>query len=120
LPYKAHGPDGILHIVLQRCVDLILVRLTCIYRAIMDLNLYHDPWKEFTTIVLRKPGKPNYEIPKAHRPIPLISTMAKVLTAIIAENLSEVVEQHQQPPSEDAFWRTPRTVNDGRHAPLGG
>lgn len=45
-------------------------------------------------VVLRKPDKPSYEVPKAYRPITLISTMAKVLTSIVAENLSQVVEQH--------------------------
>lgn len=93
-PYKAPGPDGIPNIVLQKCVDILNVRLTRIFRAIFDLNTYYDPWREFTTIVLRKPGKLNYEIPKAYRPIALISTMAKVLTSIVAENLSQVVKQN--------------------------
>ena len=114
-PYKAHGPDGIPNIVLQRCVDLIVERLTRIYRAMTDLNLYHDPWKEFTTVVLRKPGKPNYEIPKAHRPIALISTMAKVLTAIVAENLSKVVEQHQLIPKTHFGGRPGRSTTDAVH-----
>jgi len=38
--------------------------------------------------VLRKPGKPNYEVPKVYRPIALLSTMAKVLTGIVAEDMS--------------------------------
>lgn len=46
-------------------------------------------------VVLRKPGKPSYEVPKAYRPIALISTMAKVLTLIVAENLSQLVERHR-------------------------
>src|ERR1700678_1140175 len=94
-PYKATGPDGIPNIVLQKCVDVIISRLIRIYRATLELNLYYDPWKEFTTVVLRKPGKPSYKVPKAHRPIALISTMAKVLTAIVAEDLSKAVERHQ-------------------------
>ena len=96
-PYKAHGPDGIPNIVLQRCTDILLGRLTTIYRAIFDLNMYYDPWREFTgtTVVLRKPGKPSYEVLKAYRPIALISMMAKVLTLIVTENLSQLVEQHR-------------------------
>ena len=65
-PYKAHGPDDIPNIVLQRCASLIHNRLIRIYQAILDLNLYYEPWKEFTTIVLRKPSKPSYEVPKAY------------------------------------------------------
>jgi endonuclease/exonuclease/phosphatase family metal-dependent hydrolase len=103
-PYKAHGPDGIPNVVLQRCSDLVATRLTAIFRAIIDLGIYYDPWREFTTVVLRKPNKPSYGLPKAHRPIALISTMAKVLTAIVADNLSRIVEQHHllpRPTSED-------------------
>ena len=38
---------------------------------------FYEPWQEFTIIVLRKLDKPNYEVPKAYRPVALISTMAK-------------------------------------------
>ena len=42
-PYKAHGPDGIPNIVLQKCVDIIGTRLTRIFRAILELKTYYDP-----------------------------------------------------------------------------
>jgi hypothetical protein len=115
LPYKAHGPDGIPNIVLQKCVDIIIDRLTSIYRAILDLNLYYNPWREFTTVVLRKPGKPNYEMPKAHCLIALISTMAKVLTAVVAGNQSRVVEQHQLLPKMHFGGRPGRSTTDAVH-----
>ena len=114
-PYKAPGPDGIPNIVLQKCVNVIMSRLTRIYRAILDLNVYFELWKEFTTVVLRKPGKPSYEIPKAHRPIALISTMAKVLTAIVAENLSSAVEKHQILPKTHFGGRPGRSTADAVH-----
>ena len=94
-PYKVHGPDSIPNVILQKCVELLICRLTTIFRAMIELNIYYDPWREFTTIVLRKPGKPSYETPKAYRPIALICTMAKVLTSVVAENLSRIVEQHR-------------------------
>ena len=62
-PYKAHGPDGIPNVLLQRCINIIIDRLTTIFRAIMHLNIYYDPWKEFTSLVIRKPGKMCYEVP---------------------------------------------------------
>jgi hypothetical protein len=114
-PYKAHGPDGIPNIVLQKCSDLIADRLTRIYRVIINLGIYYDPWREFTTVVLRKPNKPNYEVPKAYRPIALISTMAKVLTAIVAENLSRIVEQHHLLPKTHFGGRPGRSTVDALH-----
>ena len=101
--------------VLQRCADILLGRLTTIYRAILNLNTYYDPWREFTTVVLRKPGKPSYEVPKAYRPIALISTMAKVLTSVVAENLSRIVEQHRLLPKTHFGGRPGRTTVDAIH-----
>ena len=84
-PFKAHGPNGLPNVMLQKCSDMIIKQLSRIYyRAILNLEIYHDPWKEFITVVL---WKPNYETPKAYRLIVLLSTMAKVLTSIVAENL---------------------------------
>jgi hypothetical protein len=77
-PYKAHGPDEVPNVVIQRCAPLIQDRLIRIYQAILDLNIYYDPWKDFTTVVLRKPNKPSYTVPKAYRPIALLSSLAKV------------------------------------------
>ena len=95
LPYKAHRPDGIPNIVLQRCTDLLIDQLTKIYRSIIEHEIYYDKWREYTTVVLRKLNKPNYKTPKAYRLIALISTMAKVLTSAVVENLNQIVEQHQ-------------------------
>ena len=65
-PFKAPGPDGIPNIVLTRCADLIIERLLYIFRAMLDENLMFKPWKESTTVVIRKPGKSNYSTPKAY------------------------------------------------------
>ena len=54
---QAHGLDGIPNIVLQRCADILISRLTTIYRAIFNLNAYYDPWKEFTTVVSAKKAR---------------------------------------------------------------
>ena len=94
-PYKAPGPDGIPNIVLTKCADLLVNRLYFIFNAMAKKGLYYTPWKQFTTVVLRKPGKPKYDTPKAYRPIALINTLAKVLTAILAEQLMYYAEKFQ-------------------------
>ena len=66
-------------------------------------------------MVLRKPGKPSYEVPKAYRPIALISTMAKVLTSVVAENLSKLVEQHRLLPKTHFGGRPGRSTADAVH-----
>ena len=114
-PYKAHGPDDIPNVVLQQCEALIQGRLLIIYQAILNLRIYYEPWKDFTTVVLRKPGKPSYEIPKAYRPIALLSCMAKVLTSIVAEIISNLVETHQLLPKTHFGGRPGRTTTDAVH-----
>ena len=98
-PYKASGPDEIPNIVLQKSFDLIADHLLYLFQAVFSLKTYYEPWKQFTTVVLHKPGKPDYKVPKAYRLIALLCTIAKVLTAIVAEDLSCLVEKHQLIPS---------------------
>ena len=57
------------------------------------LNTYPRSWNESVTVVIRKPGKSRYDIPKAFRPIALLNMMGKVLTAIVVEEVSNLVER---------------------------
>src|SRR5260221_4521707 len=45
-PYKA-CPDEIPNVVLQKCADLLSKRLGFVFRAILKLGIYYDPWREF-------------------------------------------------------------------------
>ena len=94
-PHKAPGPDGIPNSVLKFCTDIITPRLIPIYRAILRLKVYPTQWRESTTCVLRRPGKPRYDVPKAYRPIALLNTLAKLLSSIVAEGLSFLTEAHR-------------------------
>ena len=114
-PYKAPGPDGIPNIVLTKCADTLTDRLYYIYRAMVENNIYYAPWKLSTTVVLRKPGKPRYDTPKAYRPIALLNTMCKVLTAIIAELMTYYTETHQLLPPHHFGGRPGRTTTDAVH-----
>jgi len=89
-PYKAPGPDGIPNIVLTKNADLLVKRLLPIYTAILDKNLQYSPWKTFTTVILYKPGKLHYDVPKAYCPIALLNTMWKVLSTIVANLLRPI------------------------------
>ena len=101
--------------MLQKSFDLIANHLLHIFQAIFTLQTYYEPWKHFTMVVLRKPGKPNYEVPKAYRPIALLCTIVKVLTVIVAEDLSHLVEKHQLVPSTHFGGRPGHTTTDALH-----
>jgi len=114
-PYKAPGPDGIPNIVLMRCADLLADRLLNIYKAMLERNLHYSPWKNFTTVVLRKPGKPRYDVPKAYRPIALLNTMWKVLAAVVADQLTFYSEKYSLLPAHHFGGRPGRSTTDAVH-----
>jgi hypothetical protein len=114
-PYKAPGPDNIPNIVLSQCIDILTDRLLHIYSAILERGLYYKPWKQFTMVVLRKPGKPRYNVPKAYHPIALLNTLGKVLTAIIAEQLTYYTEKHALLPPMHFGGRPGRMTTDTLH-----
>lgn len=115
-PYKAPGPDEIPNIVLTKCADILIDRLWYIYNAIMAKEIYYRPWKQFTTVVLRKPGKPRYDTPKAYWPIALLNTLGKLLTAVVAEQLTFYSEKHMLLPSTHFGGRPGRTTTDALHS----
>jgi hypothetical protein len=113
--YKASGPDEIPNIVLQKSYELIADYLLHIFQAIFTLQTYYELWKEFITIVLRKPGKPSYKVPKVYRPIALLCTTAEVLMAIVAEDMSCLVKKHQLIPTTHFGGWPGRTTTDTLH-----
>jgi hypothetical protein len=86
-PYSAPGPNSISNSVFTHCTDILVPWLGALYRATFHLRYYPKRWQEYITIVLRKPGKPDYLNPKAYRPIALLDTMAKILSLCVAEDL---------------------------------
>ena len=113
--FKAPGPDGICNIVFKRCKDTLTPYITQIFNAVFALNTYYDPWREFTTVVLRKPGKADYTIPKAYRPIALLNTFCKLLTALVAQRTTDILERHDLLPKTHFGGRPGRTTTDSIH-----
>lgn len=87
-PYKALGPSGISNSILKQCTDILAPHLANLYQAICDLCHYPIKFSNIHQIVLPKPGCLSYEVPNAYHPIALIETIAKVQSAIVAEELS--------------------------------
>ena len=113
-PYKAPGPDGITNIVFQCCRQLADYLLP-IFNAAVKLQIHYEPWKESITVILRKPGKPDYSAPKAYRPIALLNTTAKLLSAIMADRTAYILETHNLLPATHFGGRPGRTTEDSLH-----
>uniref|UniRef100_A0A093ULR6 Retrovirus-related Pol polyprotein from type-1 retrotransposable element R1 n=1 Tax=Talaromyces marneffei PM1 TaxID=1077442 RepID=A0A093ULR6_TALMA len=73
-PWKAPGEDG-------------LPAMT----SLRDSEL-PSQWRNAKIIPLKKPAKENYSLAKSWRPISLLSTLGKILEAVIAERISYAVE----------------------------
>jgi hypothetical protein len=46
-------------------------------------------------IALRKPGKKNYTLPAAYRPITLENMIAKIIEKMIANRITDTAETHE-------------------------
>ena len=113
--YKAPGPDGIPNIILTRCANEIVESLLYIYQAMLKNGIMYKPWKEFTTVILQKPGKSTYSMPKSFRPIALLNTMWKVIMVIIANHITYYMEKHQLLPTNHFRGRPGCTTSDAIH-----
>ena len=114
-PHKAPGPDGIPNVILIKSMDVLIEHLFFIYRAVFELNVYHNRWLTSTTLVLRKPGKPAYDVPNAYRPIGLLDTLGKLLSTLVAADLTYLAEKHELLPSNQFGGRPGRNTTDAIH-----
>ena len=56
--------------------------------------MYPSKWRDSTTVIVRKPEKPDYVIPGAYLPIALLSTMGKILSMCITEDIIQMAKLH--------------------------
>ena len=111
-PYKAPGPDKIPNVVLMKCVDALIDHLFFIFRAVLELKVYHPRWRESTTVVLRKIGKTSYDVAKSYRPIGLMNTITKVLSTLCSKHISYLAEKHNVLPPSQFGGRPGRNTTD--------
>ncbi|KAJ7138919.1 hypothetical protein C8R46DRAFT_813826, partial [Mycena filopes] len=100
-PYKATFPDSTPNCVFLECTNLLVPFLGPIYRSLDDLEHYPADWAELRVVVLRKPGKPDYANPAAHRPIALTKGLprlwyaAKTLQCVAEAELAGILPRNQ-------------------------
>ena len=115
-PMKAPGPDGIPNKALQASASLLAGHLTSIFNQSLKLGHCPTHFRNSTTVVLRKPGKDDYKVPKAYRPIALLNTIGKVMDAVLARRLSWLVETQDVLPNAHMGGRKQRATEHALHA----
>ena len=114
-PFKAPGEDGIPNVVLKESADLLVPYLLQIFRAVFKLDVYSNSWCTWNTIVLRKLGKARYDMPKAYRPIALMNTIGKLLSALVADDMSYMCEKYCLLPDTHFGGRPGKNTSNAMH-----
>ncbi|KAG6989317.1 Retrovirus-related Pol polyprotein from type-1 retrotransposable element R1 [Fusarium oxysporum f. sp. conglutinans] len=92
--WKAPGEDGLPAIVWKQVWPSVKHDVLAIFQASLEEGVIPDQWRHARIIPLKKPGKDDYTIAKAWRPISLLATLGKVLESVVAERISHAVETH--------------------------
>jgi len=108
-PKKAPRPDEIANITLKKTFDITSQHLHALIQSSINTSHFPTAFKSTTTIVLQKPGNPDYSKANAYRPIALENTLGKLIESIITELLSHVVEEYQLIPPQHYGGRPGRT-----------
>jgi ribonuclease HI len=106
-PDKAPGPDEISFRVWRELWPVVGDHILWLYNTSLELHYTPRHWKTARIVTLRKPGKGDYTLPEAFRPISLLPTISKGLEAAVAARLSFITETYNLLPSNH-FGARPR------------
>ncbi|KAL3708712.1 hypothetical protein TMatcc_006696 [Talaromyces marneffei ATCC 18224] len=92
-PWKAPGEDGLPAMVWRQLWPVVKERVFRIFQISLQDSDLPSQWRNAKIIPLKKPAKKNYALAKAWRLISLLSTLGKILEAVVAERISYAVEE---------------------------
>ena len=94
---SAPGWSGINYKLLKWAFACQPDRLLEVYEAALTLGCH--PWHNAKVVVLPKPQRPDYSLPKAYRPISLLECCGKLLEKILAKRISSDINLHSLLPN---------------------
>lgn len=108
--WKAAGIDGLPAVVWKRLWPTVENDVTTLFRSSLKEGYLPQQWRQAKIIPLRKPGKPDYAVAKAWRPISLLSTLGKRVEAVLAERISYLSENYNLLPQNHYGARRRRSA----------
>ena len=86
---SAPSPDKITWRILKKAMwtNGAIEGLASLYNCSIESGVWPNWFKSSECVIIPKPNKPDYTIPKAYRPISLLNTIGKLLTKIIANRM---------------------------------
>lgn len=109
---KAPGADGITNQVIKEAPETLATILAALLNTCTATGIYPASWKRENTIILKKPGKPDYTSASAYRPIALLSCLSKVLEATVARRMQDFAEDMKILPEGHYGGRAQRSTTD--------
>jgi exonuclease III len=109
-PWKAPGDDGLPAIVWKQTWPVVKHHVLALFQKSLEEGELPDQWRHAKIIPLKKPGKEDYTIAKAWRPISLLATLGKLLESVIAERISHAVETYGLLPTNHFGARKQRSA----------
>ena len=98
-PYKATRNGTILNSVLIHAREDLVPYLAPLFRATNNLKYYPQEWSLMETLVMKKPGKPDYMNPSAWQPIVLSDGLARLLNSCQTDDIVTMCKQHKVIPA---------------------
>jgi hypothetical protein len=92
---SAPGSSGIGWSLLKKGWAVVKDHLVGVFNACLILGHHPAHWKEAKVVAIPKPDKPDYSLPKAHRPISLLKTMSKLLEKAVAKCMQHNIVAHE-------------------------
>jgi hypothetical protein len=81
--------------LLKRGQEPVKDHLISIFNACFHLGHHPARWREAKVVVIPKPDKPDYSLPKAHHPISLLETMSKLLEKAVAKQMQHNIVKYE-------------------------
>ncbi|CAF4921525.1 unnamed protein product [Pieris macdunnoughi] len=87
-PKKAPGGDGLTSDICGEAIFADPDVFLALANRCLDLGYFPSIWKKATVIVLKKPGKDDYNQPKSYRPIGLLPVLGKIMEKMMVKRLN--------------------------------
>jgi hypothetical protein len=93
------GSSGIGWSLLKKGWGAVKDHLMIVYNACFILGHHPAWWREAKVVAIPKTDKPDYSLPKAHRPISLLETMSKLLEKAVAKRMQYDIVKYELIPA---------------------